>query len=151
MYHYNIVFAGNKGGIRRIDSEASGRLTQEACMRVLMALLTGLCLAFSAAVAQAPSPPGGAAASADGLSLDQKIKISQLITKQAEPLTNSSFSIAVGTIVPPEISIRSLPAEAVEVAPRLRGFGYVVIEELVAIVDQRTRKVESVFPRWGGG
>jgi hypothetical protein len=120
-------------------------------MRVLMAVLTGLCLAVSAAVAQAPSPSEGAAASADGLSLDQKIKISQLITKQAEPLTNSSFSIAVGNVVPLDVAIHSLPAQAEVVAPQLRGFGYVVIEELVAIVDQRTRKVETVFPRWGGG
>jgi hypothetical protein len=120
-------------------------------MRVFMAVLTGLCLAVSAAVAQAPSPSEGAAASADGLSLDQKIKISQLITKQAEPLTNSSFSIAVGNVVPPDLAIHSLPAQAEVVAPQLRGFGYVVIEELVAIVDQRTRKVETVFPRWGGG
>jgi hypothetical protein len=34
-------------------------------------------------------------------------------------------------------------------APQLRGFSYVVVEELVAIVDPRTRKVEIVFPRWG--
>jgi hypothetical protein len=28
------------------------------------------------------------------------------------------------------------------------GFGYIVVEELVAIVDPRTRKFEIVFPRW---
>jgi regulator of extracellular matrix RemA (YlzA/DUF370 family) len=28
------------------------------------------------------------------------------------------------------------------------GFGYIVVEELVAIVDPHTRKVEVVFPRW---
>ena len=121
-------------------------------MRVLMAVLTGLCLAVSVAAAQTPATTeGSTAAPADGLSLDQKIRISQLITKQAEPLTNSSFSIAVGNVVPPDLAIHSLPAQAEVVAPQLRGFGYVVIEELVAIVDQRTRKVETVFPRWGGG
>ena len=121
-------------------------------MRVLMATLTALCLAVSVAAAQTPAPTeGSTAAPADGLSLDQKIRISQMITKEAQPLTISSFSIAVGGVVPPEIAIHSLPAEAEATAPRLRGFGYVVIEELVAIVDQRTRKVETVFPRWGGG
>jgi hypothetical protein len=34
------------------------------------------------------------------------------------------------------------------VAPQLRGFGYVVVEEQIALVDQGTRKVEIVFPRW---
>ena len=28
-------------------------------------------------------------------------------------------------------------------------FGYIVIEEQIAFVDQRTRKVELVVPRWG--
>jgi hypothetical protein len=119
-------------------------------MRALMVTLTGLCLAVSAAAAQAPLPSETSAAAVEGLSLEQKVKISRLITQEAEPLTNSSFSITVGGLVPPDIAIHSLPTQAEDVAPRLRGFGYVVIEELVAIVDQRTRKVETVFPRWGG-
>jgi hypothetical protein len=32
------------------------------------------------------------------------------------------------------------------VVPQLGGFGYVVVEEQIALVDQRTRKVEIVFP-----
>jgi hypothetical protein len=51
--------------------------------------------------------------------------------------------------VPADIQLNSLPAEAEELAPQLRGFSYVVVEKLVAIVDPRTRKVEIVFPRWG--
>jgi hypothetical protein len=50
--------------------------------------------------------------------------------------------------VPAEIEVHALPAEAETLAPQLRGHGYVVIEELVALVDPRTRKVEIVFPRW---
>jgi hypothetical protein len=50
--------------------------------------------------------------------------------------------------VPANIEVHALPAEAERLAPQLRGFGYVVIEELVALVDPRTRKVEIVFPRW---
>jgi hypothetical protein len=34
-------------------------------------------------------------------------------------------------------------------APQVRGFGYIVVEEQIALVDKRTRKVELVFPRWG--
>jgi hypothetical protein len=51
--------------------------------------------------------------------------------------------------VPPDIQLNSLPSEAEDVAPQLRGLRYIVVEELVAIVDPRTRKVEIVFPRWG--
>ena len=39
----------------------------------------------------------------------------------------------------------SLPVEAEQLAPLLRGFGYLVVEEQIAIVDLRTRKVELVF------
>ena len=38
-----------------------------------------------------------------------------------------------------------------KLAPQLHGFGYVVIEELFAIVEPRTRRIEMVFPRWGRG
>lgn len=81
--------------------------------------------------------------------MDQKIKIAQLITKQTAPLTGGSFSIAVDGVVPPNIEIYSMPAEAERLAPQLRGFGYIVVEEQIALVDQRMRKVELVFPRWG--
>src|SRR5262249_60531137 len=90
-----------------------------------------------------------AASHSDLLSMDQKITISQLITRQTAPLTSGAFSIAVDRIVPAEIELQSLPAEAQRLAPQLGGFGYIVVEEQIALVDQRTRKVELVFPRWG--
>src|SRR5262245_46337669 len=116
-------------------------------MRKILALAAGLCLVASAAAAQAPAQ--FAASKADLLSMDQKIKIAQLITKQAAPLTSGAFSIAVDGIVPADIELHSLPADAERLAPQLRGFGYIVVEEQIALVDQRTRKVELVFPRWG--
>jgi hypothetical protein len=116
-------------------------------MRKILGLAASLCFFVSAAATQAPSQ--SAASKPDLLSMDQKIKIAQLITKQTTPLTSGSFSIAVDRVVPSEIELHSLPAEAQRLAPQLRGFGYVVVEEQIALVDQRTRKVELVFPRWG--
>lgn len=115
-------------------------------MRKLLVLAALLPFLVSAASAQTSSQ--SAAARAEALSLEQKTKISELITKQTAPLAASSFSIAVDGVVPADIQVHSLPSEAEKLAPQLRGFGYVVIEELVAIVDPRTRKVEIVFPRW---
>jgi hypothetical protein len=40
-----------------------------------------------------------------------------------------------------------LPSAAEQVAPRLHGLGYVVIEELIALVDPSSRKVALVLPR----
>ena len=113
-------------------------------MRKLLFLMASLPFVISTALAQSQSP----AAKAELLSLDQKTKISQLIAKQTEPLAGGSFSIAVDGVVPAEIPVHSLPSEAQGLAPQLRGFGYVVVEEQIALVDQRTRKVQLVFPRW---
>jgi Protein of unknown function (DUF1236) len=113
-------------------------------MRIFLVLTALLQLAISPAMAQTQS----AAARADAVSLEQKTKISELITRRTPPLAASSFSIAVDSVVPAEIEVHALPAEAEKLAPQVRGFGYVVIEELVALVDPRTRKVEIVFPRW---
>jgi hypothetical protein len=115
-------------------------------MRKVLFLAVMLPFVASAAAGQAWSQ--SPASRADSLSLEQKTKISEVITKQTPPLAASSFSIAVDSVVPAEIEVHPLPAEAERLAPELRGFGYVVIEELVALVDPRTRKVEIVFPRW---
>ena len=115
-------------------------------MRKLLILTAILQFVVWAAAAQTSSQ--SAASKADRLSLEQKTKISELITRRTPPLAASSFSITVDGVVPADIQVHSLPAEAEKLAPDLRGFGYVMVEELVAIVDPRTRKVEIVIPRW---
>jgi Protein of unknown function (DUF1236) len=117
-------------------------------MRSILAITVGVCFIVSAAAAQNPSQ--SAASKADSLSLEQKTEISKLITKQTPPL-EASFPIAIDAVIPSEIQVHPLPAEAEKLAPQLHGFGYVVVEELVAIVEPHTRKIEIVFPRWGGG
>src|SRR5262245_66237811 len=89
-------------------------------MRKRLALAASLCFVASVAAAQAPAQ--SAASKADLLSMDQKIKLAQLITKQAAPLTSGAFSIAVDGIVPADIELHSLPADAERLAPQLRGF-----------------------------
>src|SRR5262249_806942 len=128
------------------ENENRASSHSETMMRALsIAIAIWQCLTL-AAIAQAPSE--SAASKNELLSLDQKIKISQLITKQAAPLADNRFSIAVDRIVPVEIDLRPLPSEAKELAPQVRGFGYVVVNEEIALVDQRTRKVVLVFQRW---
>jgi Protein of unknown function (DUF1236) len=117
--------------------------TMEPPMRKLLAAIAVLQLALSGAAAQSQS-----ATKAETLSLEQKTKISQLISKQTAPLASSSFSIAVDAVVPADIQVHSLPSEAEQLAPQVKGFGYVVVEEQIALIDQRSRKVEIVFPRW---
>ena len=95
-------------------------------------------------------PTSESAASKDNfLSLDQKIRIAEIVTKRTPALAEVKFPVAIDGIVPAEIQLQSLPFNAEDVAPELRGFGYIVVEELIAIVEKPTRKIVIVFPRWG--
>jgi hypothetical protein len=115
----------------------------EAPMRKLLIVIAISQFAISGAAAQSQS-----ATKAETLSLEQKTKISQMISQRTAPLASGNFSIAVDAVVPADVQVQSLPPEAERLAPQVRGYGYVVVEEQIALVDQRTRKVEIVFPRW---
>jgi len=62
------------------------------------------------------------------------------------PLTNVNFSIAVGTTIPADIQVNSLPAALVEVVPQYRGFNFVVVEQEVLIIDPTSRAIVAVIP-----
>ena len=94
-------------------------------------------------------PTSESAASKDNLLwLDQKIKVAEIVTKRTPALAEVTFPVAIDGIVPAEIQLQSLPSNAEEVAPALRGFGYIVVEELIAIVEKPTRRIVIIFPRW---
>ena len=102
-------------------------------------------LQFAAAPALAQS--GGNVA----LSMDQQNKISEMITRQTpQPLTNINFPVAQDVVIPSNVSLQRLPAEAEQLAPQLKGDSYLAVEELVAIVDTNSRKIISVMQRMHG-
>ena len=76
------------------------------------------------------------------------MKVGAIITEKTPPLTNIQFSPVVDAVVPSQIQIQDLPPDAKKLAPQLGGYGCIVFEELIAIVDQNTRKVATVIPRW---
>jgi hypothetical protein len=105
-------------------------------------LLCAVALQFAATPAIAQS--GGNAV----LSMDQQSKISEIITKQTpQPLTNINFQVALDVVVPSDVSLQRLPAEAEQLAPQLKGDSYLAVEELVAIVDTNSRKIITVMQR----
>ena len=82
------------------------------------------------------------------LSLDQQNKISEIVTNRTpQPLTHINFALQRDAPIPPDVQIQRLPAEAENVAPELKGYSYLAVEELVAIVDTKSRKVVSVMQR----
>lgn len=111
-------------------------------MQKLLVSMVAVQFAVAAAVAQ-PS-----ATSAPSLSLDQQNKISEIITnKTAQPLTNINFALERDGLVPSDVALQRLPAEAEKIAPQLQGYSYLAVEELVAIVDTDSRKIVIVMQR----
>jgi hypothetical protein len=106
-------------------------------------------LFFCAVALQFATAPAIAQSGANvALSMDQQSKISEMITRQtSQPLTNINFSVARDAIVPSNVSLQRLPAEAEQLAPQLKGDSFLAVEELVAIVDTSSRKIISVMQR----
>ena len=91
----------------------------------------------------------GSAARANSLSMDQQIKIGEIITNErTTPLSNVNFSVSIGGIVPEQVLLRPLPLDVHQLAPQFVGYRFIVVEELIAIVEPHTRKIVEVLPRW---
>ena len=102
--------------------------------------------AFQLAVSSALAQP--TATSSLTLSLDQQNKISEIVTNRTpQPITHINFALQRNALVPADVQIQRLPAEAESLAPELKGYSYLAVEELVAIVDTDSRKVVSVMQR----
>ncbi len=56
---------------------------------------------------------------------------------------NAVVPDAINALIPSEIRLQSFPPEAEAIAPRLHELGYVVIEGLIAIVDQRSHQDQA--------
>jgi len=109
-------------------------------MKKLILLVGAVQFATVSAIAQS----GGNAA----LSMDQQSKISEMITRQTpQPLTNINFQVAKDVVIPSNVALQRLPAEAEQLAPQLKGDSYLAVEELVAIVDTNSRKIIGVMQR----
>jgi hypothetical protein len=112
-------------------------------MKLIFVSAAALHFAVVTATAQTAAPSGNRA-----LTLDQQGKISEIITNQTpQPLTNIDFPIATDVVVPSDVALRRLPAEAEKIAPQLQGDSYLAVEELVAIVDSNSRKIITVMQR----
>ena len=70
-------------------------------------------------------------------------------TIQAEhirPVTNVSFNISIGTVVPRTIEFHALPTEIVTIEPSWRGFEFFLVGDEIVIVDPATLRIVAVMP-----
>jgi Protein of unknown function (DUF1236) len=81
------------------------------------------------------------------LNEQQNTRVSVAIRQaNVRPMTNVSFSIAVGTEIPPSVQLHVLPPALVEVLPQFRGYSFLVVEQEALIVDPGTRAIVAVIP-----
>lgn len=81
----------------------------------------------------------------------QRTRVAQSITRlNVPPLNNVNFSLTVGTAVPRDVRLQTLPSDIVEVVPQYRGYSFFVARDEIVIVEPSTYQIVTVLPRNGG-
>ena len=81
----------------------------------------------------------------------QRTRVAESITRlNVQPLNNVNFSLSVGTAVPRDVHLQTLPSDVVEVVPQYRGYSFFVVRDEIVIVEPSTYQIVSVLPRHGG-
>ena len=80
----------------------------------------------------------------------QKTRVTQSIARlNVQPLTTVNFSLSVGTAIPQDVRLQTLPADVVEVVPQYRGYSFFVVRDEIVIVEPSTHRIVTVLPRSG--
>jgi hypothetical protein len=107
----------------------------------------------------APSGPSNTAQSHPGnvnasvhLNDQQRSRVSQSFARlNVQPLRNVNFSVSVGTVVPRDVHLQTVPADIVEIVPQYRGYSFFAVRDEIVIVDPATYKIVTMLPRSGSG
>jgi hypothetical protein len=80
----------------------------------------------------------------------QRTRISQSVARlDVRPLGNVNFSLSVGTAIPRDVHLSTLPADVVEIVPQYRGYSFVVVKDEIVIVEPSTYKIVATLPYSG--
>ena len=89
----------------------------------------------------------GQAGAGAKLSTEQRTKITTVIRNEhVAPVNNVNFSIAVGTRVPRDVSIRPLPAEVVTIYPEWRGYEFILVRDQILVIDPASLQIVAILP-----
>jgi len=101
----------------------------------------------SASPSQPTEPARQGSSGIVALDTQQQTSIGEAIARHSiKPLTNVTFSMAVGTKVPASVQLRALPSDVATFVPQYRGYSYVVVEEQMVIVDPATQAIVAIVP-----
>ena len=91
----------------------------------------------------------GAAGSraAVNLSTEQKTTVRTVIREKvkAQPLSNVTFSVSVGTRVPRDVRYYPLPAELVTIHPAWSGYHFVLVNDQILILDPTSFEIVAII------
>jgi hypothetical protein len=81
----------------------------------------------------------------------QRTRVSQSFARlNVQPIRNVNFSVSVGTVVPRDVHLQTVPADIVEIVPQYRGYSFIAVRDEIVIVDPATYKIVTVLPHSGG-
>ena len=64
-------------------------------------------------------------------------------------MTNVNFALSVGTVVPHDVHLATLPADVVEIVPQYRGYSFFVVKDEIVIVEPQSYKIVATLPYSG--
>jgi hypothetical protein len=80
------------------------------------------------------------------LTTQQQTEVRQSITQvKAKPLTDVSFSVSTGTVIPATVHLYELPSTVVKVVPAYRSYRFVVVGNDIIIVEPKSRRIVEVI------
>ncbi|MBI4273575.1 MAG: DUF1236 domain-containing protein [Rhizobiales bacterium] len=95
---------------------------------------------------QSTTGQGPAGSSGASLTTEQRTKITTIIKqKRVKPVTNVTFAISVGAVVPAAVHFYPLPIEVVEVYPEWRGYLFVLVGDEILVIHPRTHIIVAVL------
>jgi Protein of unknown function (DUF1236) len=105
--------------------------------------------------AQQPNQPNTAQSAGNSdrsmnINEQQKTRVTQSIARlNVQPLNSVNFSVSVGTVIPLDVRLQTLPADVVEVVPQYRGYDFFVVRDEIVIVEPSTHRIVTVLPHSG--
>lgn len=85
------------------------------------------------------------------INTQQRTRVAESITRlNVQPLNNVNFSLTVGTAVPRDVRLQTLPSDVVEIVPQYRGYSFFVARDEIVIVEPSTYQIVTVLQRNGG-
>jgi hypothetical protein len=81
------------------------------------------------------------------LTTEQKTTVRTVIREKikAQPLTNVTFSVNVGTRVPRDVQYYPVPAELVTIYPAWRGYHFILVNDQIVIIDPSTFEIVEII------